>query len=99
MLELALLKWKKLLKDVHLHSVEHLHNIVVQRRKLDSEALKTSNSPNTLIPLPAAAPWGADSSTCACAHVDECVPWNAAASTQLLSWGVGGDDWVIQALP
>ena len=31
---------KKLLKDIHLHSVEYLHNIVVQRRKLDSEALR-----------------------------------------------------------
>ena len=30
---------KKLLKDIHLHSVECLHNIFVQRRKLDSEAL------------------------------------------------------------
>ena len=31
---------KKLLKDIHLHSVECLHNIVVQRRKLGSEALR-----------------------------------------------------------
>ena len=31
---------KKLLKDIHLHSVEYLHNIVVQRRQLDSEALR-----------------------------------------------------------
>ena len=31
---------KRLLKDIHLHSVEYLHNIVVQRRKLDSEALR-----------------------------------------------------------
>ena len=29
---------KRLLKDIHLHSVEYLHNIVVQRRQLDSEA-------------------------------------------------------------
>ena len=31
---------KKLLKDIHLHSVECLHNSVVQRRMLDSEALR-----------------------------------------------------------
>ena len=31
---------KKLLKDIHLHSVEYLHSIVVQRRQLDSEALR-----------------------------------------------------------
>ena len=30
---------EKLLKDIHLHSVDYLHNIVVQRCKLDSEAL------------------------------------------------------------
>ena len=31
---------KRLLKDIHLHSVEYLYNIVVQRRKLNSEALR-----------------------------------------------------------
>ena len=31
---------KKLLKDIHLHSVEYLHNVVVERRQLDSEALR-----------------------------------------------------------
>ena len=38
---------KKLLKDIHLQSVEYLHNIVVQRRQLDSEALRhqTHRSP------------------------------------------------------
>ena len=38
----------------------------------------------------AAAPWGAGSPPCAWAHVDEFVLWNAAASTQLLSWGLAG---------
>ena len=37
---IALVEKKKLLKDIHLHSVEYLHNIVVQRRKLDSEDLR-----------------------------------------------------------
>ena len=31
---------KKLFKDIHLHSVACLHNIVIQRRHLDSEALR-----------------------------------------------------------
>ena len=31
---------EKLLKDTHLHSAESLHNIVVQRRQLDSKALR-----------------------------------------------------------
>ena len=37
--------------------------------------------------------------TCAWAYVDESTPWNAAATIQLLSWGLGGDDWEIKALP
>ena len=36
---------------------------------------------------------------CAWAHVDEFAPQDAAATIQLLSWGVGGDDCEIQALP
>ena len=31
---------KKLLKDIHLHFVTYLHNIVIQRCHLDSEALR-----------------------------------------------------------
>ena len=31
---------KNLLKDIHLHSVEYLHNIVIQRRQLDTQALR-----------------------------------------------------------
>ncbi len=31
---------KTLLKDLHLHSIECLHNIVIQRRMLDSQALR-----------------------------------------------------------
>ena len=34
------LEMKKLLKEIHLHSVEYLHNIVVQRRQLDTQALR-----------------------------------------------------------
>ncbi len=31
---------KKLLKEIHLHSIEYPHNIVIQRRMLDSQALR-----------------------------------------------------------
>ena len=34
------MEMKTLLKDIHLHSVACLHNIVIQRRCLDSEALR-----------------------------------------------------------
>ncbi len=31
---------KRLLKELHLHSIECLHNVVIQRRMLDSQALR-----------------------------------------------------------
>ena len=39
----------KVLKDIHLHSVENLHNIVIQRRQLHSQALRHQTSPACIL--------------------------------------------------
>ena len=42
--EISPAEMRKLLWDIYLHSLEHLQNVVVQRRQLDAEALRLQTS-------------------------------------------------------
>lgn len=76
---------KQLLKDIHLHSVARLHNIVIQQQHLDSEALRHQTPRPPKSPL-AAASRATDTLACALTHVESL--WHAVQLHQTsFPWG------------